>query len=131
MPSVRRWRACFATAHGSASRPTAAVNAVLARGVDDLARVRVPALVHFDLWDGNVLSIMDDAGVSRLSGLVDGERYLYGDPLIDFVSPLLGGRIEEVPDHPLRRGYASVYPVDLDASARRRLAMYRVYLCTC
>ena len=84
-----------------------------------LASVTRPALLHFDLWDGNVLAAGD-----RLTGLVDGERYLYGDPLLDLVSPALYRRIEDEPDHPFLRGYR----VDLDDAARTRLILYRVHL---
>ncbi|WP_155375456.1 phosphotransferase family protein [Catellatospora vulcania] len=91
----------------------------------ELDEVDRPALVHFDLWDGNVL-----AAGGRLTGLVDGERYLYGDPLVDFVSPLLLRRVEDEPEHPFARGYAAATgaPVAFDAPARRRLALYRLYL---
>jgi fructosamine-3-kinase len=135
-PSAGNWPDAFGAMVASLLRdavrfrvalPTAAVNAVLERGLDDLAQVQVPVLVHFDLWDGNVLSTVDGSGTPRLSGLVDGERYLYADALFDFVSPLLRGRMEDEPDHPFRQGYASLHPVVLDLPARRRLAMYRVY----
>jgi fructosamine-3-kinase len=101
---------------------------LVARDADVLDLVDRPALVHFDLWDGNVLAAPDDGGVARLSGLVDGERYLYGDPLIDFVSPALFRRIEDEPDHPFLCGYADVTPLDLDPAACRRLRLYRMHL---
>ncbi len=50
---------------------------------DEVAR---PALVHFDLWDGNVLA--DE------TGLVDGERAFWGDPVADFVSLALFREID-------------------------------------
>ena len=84
-----------------------------------LRGVTRPALLHFDLWDGNVLT-----ADGRLTGLVDGERYLYGDPLLDLVSPALFRRIEEEPDHPFLRGY----PVTIDDDARLRLTLYRIHL---
>lgn len=84
-----------------------------------LAPVTRPALLHFDLWDGNVLASGD-----RLTGLVDGERHLYGDPLLDLVSPALFRRIEDEPGHPFLRGY----PVDLDDAACTRLTLYRIHL---
>lgn len=84
-----------------------------------LRGVTRPALLHFDLWDGNVLT-----ADGRLTGLVDGERYLYGDPLLDLVSPALFRRIEEEPDHPFLRGY----PVMIDDDARVRLTLYRIHL---
>ncbi|WP_124067260.1 phosphotransferase [Clostridium sp. E02] len=40
--------------------------------------VTTPKLVHWDLWDGNLL-IKDD----RISGLIDWERALWGDPLME------------------------------------------------
>jgi aminoglycoside phosphotransferase (APT) family kinase protein len=85
-----------------------------------LAEVRRPALVHFDLWDGNVLC---DGG--RLSGLVDGERFLFGDPLVDFVSPAIRYPLAEVSDHPFALGYG---PVVWDEAALWRLALYRMHL---
>ncbi|GAA0587921.1 aminoglycoside phosphotransferase family protein [Paractinoplanes ferrugineus] len=103
--------------------PLPALDGVVARHHDVLAAVTRPALLHFDLWDGNVLVGPDGA----LTGLVDGERHLYGDPLLDFVSPALFHRIEEVPDHPFLAGYQ---PEPFDDSARVRLALYRVHLYT-
>jgi aminoglycoside phosphotransferase (APT) family kinase protein len=97
------------------------------RNVDALASVTRPALVYFDGWDGNLLVAPDGEGVPRLCGLVDGERFLFGDPLMDLVSPVMFGRIEDEPDHPFLRGYAGG-PVEFDDSARRRLALYRMHL---
>ncbi|MEU8665248.1 phosphotransferase family protein, partial [Actinoplanes philippinensis] len=85
-----------------------------------LDTVRRPALLHFDGWDGNLL--VDDG---RLTGFVDGERFLHGDPLLDFTSAALFRRIEDEPDHPFLRGYGEVR---LDAPALRRLSLYRLHL---
>ncbi|WP_125776373.1 phosphotransferase family protein [Antribacter gilvus] len=107
------------------------VRAALDRHGPVLDAVDRPALLHFDLWDGNVLVLPGGRGEGqRMSGLVDGERYLFGDPLVDLVSPVLFGRIEDVPDHPVLRGYAEAagVPPVLDASARTRLGLYRVWL---
>ena len=98
----------------------AGLNGLAGRHAGTLAVVTRPALVHFDLWDGNVLG-----AAGRLTGLVDGERYLYGDPLVDLVSPALMRRIEDEPDHPFLLGYGS--PV-LDRPATTRLSLYRVHL---
>ncbi|MBM2622854.1 aminoglycoside phosphotransferase family protein [Actinoplanes sp. LDG1-06] len=84
-----------------------------------LATVIRPALLHFDLWDGNVLAAPDGS----LSGLVDGERYLYGDPLLDFVSPALGRRI--TPSHPFAAGYGIE---SFTADEQTRIALYRIHL---
>ena len=101
--------------------PLPPLDGVVERHHDVLATVTRPALLHFDLWDGNVLVGPDGA----MTGLVDGERYLYGDPLLDFVSPALLRRIEEIPDHPFLAGYR---PEPFDESARIRLTLYRIHL---
>jgi fructosamine-3-kinase len=103
--------------------PLPPLDGVVSRYHDVLATVRRPALLHFDLWDGNVLAGPDGS----LTGLVDGERYLYGDPLLDFVSPALRRRIEDIPDHPFVAGY---HPGPFDGPARIRLALYRIHLYT-
>ncbi|MEV6281455.1 aminoglycoside phosphotransferase family protein [Kribbella sp. NPDC051770] len=77
-----------------------------------LNRVRTPRLVHFDLWDGNILV---DGG--RISGLIDGERAFWGDPVAEFVSLTLFSSV----DDELLVGYGS----DID---RELLSLYRVYL---
>ena len=101
--------------------PLPPLDGLVERYHDVLATVTRPALLHFDLWDGNVLAGPDGA----LTGLVDGERYLYGDPLLDLVSPAIRRRIEDLPDHPFLAGYR---PAPFDTSARIRLALYRIHL---
>jgi aminoglycoside phosphotransferase (APT) family kinase protein len=105
--------------------PAERIRELVAGSSVELDEVDRPALVHFDLWDGNVLAVQ-----GRLAGLVDGERYLYGDPLFDFVSPLVLRRVEDEPAHPFVRGYeaATGTSVVFDVPARRRLALYRLYL---
>jgi hypothetical protein len=62
--------------------------------------------------------------------LVDGERHLFGDPLLDFVSPALYRRIEDEPNHPFLQGYANGAGAGLAMTppVRRRLALYRLHL---
>lgn len=127
-PSGQDWPTAFA-AVVAALRADAAewnvplppLDGVVERHHDVLAAVTRPALLHVDLWDGNVL-VSPSGG---LAGLVDGERYLYGDPLLDLVSPALFRRIEDEPEHPFLRGYR---PEPFDAAARIRLSLYRVHL---
>ncbi|MET9634537.1 aminoglycoside phosphotransferase family protein [Lentzea sp. NPDC006480] len=78
--------------------------------------VERPALVHFDLWDGNVLT---DTG---LTGFVDGERAFWGDPVAEFVSLALFGSIES------DRDFLTSYGFEFTDSARVRLAAYQAYL---
>ncbi|WP_433617886.1 phosphotransferase family protein [Dactylosporangium sp. CA-139114] len=104
--------------------PESGIMAVLDRHAGTLAEVTAPSLVHFDLWDGNVLG--EDG---RLTGLVDGERYFWGDPLYDFVSPAIGRRIEDEPGHPVLRGYYGQSSVALTDAQRVRLMLYRIQFC--
>ncbi|WP_426368481.1 phosphotransferase family protein [Streptomyces sp. E-08] len=92
-----------------------------------LAEVRRPALVHFDAWAGNVVVARTGSGPWRLSGLIDGERAFFGDPAAELVGLDPLGAAED--DADLLAGYRSVGPaLNLDAGARVRLALYRVYL---
>lgn len=93
-----------------------------------MAEVTVPSLLHFDLWDGNVLVEAGEDGRHHLSGLVDGERYLWGDPLLDLVSPALLRDILDTPDDPFLAGYLAEHPVTLDDRAHRRLRVYQAHL---
>ncbi|WP_405061095.1 aminoglycoside phosphotransferase family protein [Kribbella sp. NBC_01505] len=77
-----------------------------------LDSVAVPRLIHFDLWDGNIL--VEDG---RVTGLIDGERAFWGDPVAEFASL---AQFRDV-DADLIAGYGA----DVD---RERLALYRVYL---
>lgn len=113
--------------------PAAEIRRTIGAAAGVLDEVRRPTPVHFDLWDGNVLAEprLDGTGL-RLSGLVDGERWLYGDPLVDFVSPVLFGAIEHEDGHPLLRGYASVASErgewTWDAGSLTRVRLYRAWL---
>ncbi|WP_381797511.1 phosphotransferase family protein [Streptomyces niveus] len=99
----------------------------LVRGaVPALDEVTVPALVHFDLWQGNIL-LTGEAGERRIGGVIDGERMFWGDPLAEFVSLNLFGEPED--DPALLAGYrAGGGAADFDRSARLRMALYRCYL---
>ncbi|MBK3638477.1 aminoglycoside phosphotransferase family protein [Streptomyces sp. MBT97] len=107
-------------------RPVGEVAAVARTAYDALDEVTVAALVHFDLWPGNIL--VDGIGArARIAGLIDGERMFWGDPLADFVSTALLGDIRT--DEAFLAGYrAAGGTADFDRPARLRLALYRAYL---
>lgn len=88
-----------------------------------LDQVTVPSLVHFDLWEGNILLAERD-GRLEITGVLDGERSFWGDPLADLVSTALFGDIAG--DPAFLSGYRPAAP--LTADERRRIAMYRAYL---
>jgi fructosamine-3-kinase len=60
--------------------------------------------------------------------LVDGERYLLGDPLVDFASPALFADVLDPPGHPFLAGYTRVSPMIIDDDVRRRVWLYQLYL---
>lgn len=82
-----------------------------------LAGVREPRLLHWDLWDGNVFV---DPASGQITGLIDFERALWGDPLMEFQF-----RPYEVPAT-FAAGYGAQL-IDSD-DARVRRALYNIYL---
>jgi aminoglycoside phosphotransferase (APT) family kinase protein len=131
------WRTAFldmvdavlADAHGygvALPRPGPEMRELFAAQAPVLDEVTTPVLVHFDLWDGNIL-IDRPGGAARIGGLIDAERAFWGDPLADFVSLALLGDIEQ--DEAFLSGYRSTGAVaTFDAAARQRLALYASYL---
>ena len=107
--------------------PAGAVGERLHAAADALlGAVTTPVLVHFDFWDGNVF--VDLSGPTpQVTGFIDHERALWGDPAADLVSLALLGDIAE--DAAFLAGYAEGGgPVVLDEATRHRLHLYRVHL---
>jgi aminoglycoside phosphotransferase (APT) family kinase protein len=136
-PLGSSWRAAFLAMIDAVVADAHRFGAELPRPADEIARiiesaspvldeVSTPVLVHFDLWDGNIL--LDLTGSEpRIGGLIDAERAFWGDPLADLVSLALLGDITA--DGPFLAGYrAAGGRLVLDESATVRLAMYRCYL---
>lgn len=80
-----------------------------------LEEVTVPKLVHWDLWDGNVFV---DKG--QVTGLIDCERALWGDPLMEFYFRELAGNQEA-----FLRGYGKTR---FSLAEQERLELYDLYL---
>ncbi|QNE18030.1 aminoglycoside phosphotransferase family protein [Kribbella qitaiheensis] len=93
-------------------RPAEQIRGLVLARDELLAGVQTASLIHFDLWDGNIL--VEDG---RITGLIDGERAFWGDPVAEFVSLTLFGSL----DDELLAGYGA--PVDQEL-----LSLYRVYL---
>ncbi|WP_369251362.1 phosphotransferase family protein [Streptomyces sp. R41] len=137
-PLTPDWRTAFTTMYDAVLDDARRYDAWLPRPVDEVARtakpaydaldeVTVPRLVHFDLWQGNILVERSDSTAPRIGGLIDGERMFWGDPLADFVSLALLGDIKQ--DEDLLTGYQEAGGrAEFDFSARQRLALYRSYL---
>jgi aminoglycoside phosphotransferase (APT) family kinase protein len=91
-----------------------------------LDEVATPVLVHFDLWDGNIL-VEAGPGRPRIGALIDAERAFWGDPLAEFVSLALYGDVER--DTAFLAGYRGAGgAITFDIAARQRLSLYRAYL---
>lgn len=125
-------RAMVGTVLADASRlgadltlPADGIRALIDSRLDLLTAVETPVLVHFDLWDGNVLVERD--GGARLTGVIDAERAFWGDPYADFVSLALFGDIEN--DAAFLDGYRRAGGhAEFTPDTRLRMRMYRVYL---
>jgi len=84
---------------------------------DSLRGVTTPSLVHWDLWAGNIFI---DPATRQITGIIDFERALWGDPLMEVGFGAFG-------DNPhFRAGYGE----DLLAApgAATRKALYNTYL---
>jgi aminoglycoside phosphotransferase (APT) family kinase protein len=103
--------------------PADRIEAAVRRHADALDAVDRPALVHFDLWDGNLFC----AG-GRLTGVIDGERAFYGDPVAELASLCLFRPLDEAPE--LFAGYATAGLGSLEPSpaVRVRHTLYALYL---
>ncbi|WP_097880526.1 phosphotransferase family protein [Streptomyces sp. st140] len=107
--------------------PVGDIRTLLAGAAPVLDEVTRPALVHFDLWQGNLL-VTGEPGARTIGGVIDGERMFWGDPVADFVSLALFGDIER--DRDFLAGYAegSGKSVEFTDALRTRYALYRSYL---
>jgi aminoglycoside phosphotransferase (APT) family kinase protein len=137
-PLADRWAPAFAAMAGAVlddaeryrpwlPRPVPAIREALSAAAPVLEEATVPALVHFDLWPGNIL-LDGPAGERTISGLLDGERMFWGDPLADLASLSLFSRDAEH-DRAFLAGYAAGGGrALLGGTAARRIALYRAYL---
>lgn len=97
-------------------RPADLLLAQLAHCAGVLDEVATPHLVLWDLWDGNIFV---DPATARVTGIIDFERALWGDPLMEhqFLAP--------EPPAPFVAGYGQ--PM-LDTAARRqRRLLYNIH----
>lgn len=55
------------------------------KSVPFLDEIKIPSLVHTDLWEGNIL-IDNHSSVPKFSAIIDADRALWGDPDFEFSS---------------------------------------------
>jgi len=82
-----------------------------------LDAVTLPQLVHWDLWDGNIFV---DPEAHRINGIVDFERALWGDPLMEVQFEFRG------PQSAYAEGYGT--PMFSTPEDTIRRCLYNVYL---
>ena len=93
------------------------IRAVMTAGTAALDEITEPRLVYWDLWDGNV---MVDTTTHELTGMLDLERALWGDPLME-------SQFSPHVDSPAL--LAAYGPIDTtSAGALRRRALYTMHL---
>jgi hypothetical protein len=82
-----------------------------------LEDVKEPALVDWDMWDGNIFV---NPETKAITGIVDFERALWGDPLMEVNFGAFG----------LKPGLVHGYGVDLFVAPNAQIcrALYNVYL---
>jgi aminoglycoside phosphotransferase (APT) family kinase protein len=83
----------------------------------DLEEVTAPALVHWDLWDGNIFV---DPLTKQISGIIDFERSLWADPLMEANFGAFGLNPQFI------AGYGQPQPFTPSQQMRRTL--YNIYL---
>lgn len=97
--------------------PAGQIRAVVHEAAPLLDQVTEARLVHWDLWDGNILV---DPGSLQVTGLIDFERALWGDPVMELQFRSAAA------DPAFGDAYGS-RPMDAPGAHRRRL-LYDLYL---
>lgn len=101
----------------SFARPETEIRALVDKHADSLDEVRTPRLVHWDAWDPNFF-VAD----GRVTGLIDFERALWADPLMEaqFRPLSWGAGVTEA-----MRGYGKTV---FSADETRRCRLYTLHL---
>ena len=103
----------------SLPRPYERLSEEIARAAGALDEVVTPQLVHWDLWDGNIFF---DPESRQITGIIDFERALWADPLMEFQFRTL-----EEPAG-FRAGYERAMLATPGQRARRVLYSLHLYL---
>jgi len=103
--------------------PSGEIRDTVAACAPSLCAVSTASLLHRDLWPGNVFY---DVSSSRITRIIDWERAVFGDPLMEFVCALLEGLYVLGPRRAFYRSYGRTDTFTLDE--RVRLDLYTVYL---
>lgn len=107
--------------------PNERIEDVLQKYSDLLNEVKIPHLVDFDLWAGNVFINYPDN--IHISGVIDLGNCFYGDPFAEFVGAVhLYDDVDK--EEEFKQGYSEVSGVELSVTEKDkvRMRLYRLYL---
>ncbi len=96
---------------------------IIEEKAESLVQIRIPQLVHWDLWEGNIFIIKND-GDYTIEGITDCERALWGDPLIEYEFMNTPNNISFLSGYEETSGKKFKYTTDL----QHRRCMYNIYL---
>jgi len=127
-PAGGSWRECFTgmlrgvledglEVQVDLERPYDEIYQILQKHFSALDEVTIPRLVHWDLWDGNVFV---DPQTGRVTGLIDFERVMWADPLMEAIFG------DHDPNSPGVAGYGE--PLFQDPAQITRRLLYNAYL---
>ncbi len=100
--------------------PYDALQKLLEHSYAALEEVATPQLVHWDLWDGNIFV---DPDTRKITGVIDFERALWGDPLMEVN---FGAFKPLTSDSPFLAGYGQ--PMLETTAEQTRRILYNIYL---
>lgn len=84
---------------------------------DLLDQIKMPHLLHTDLWEGNVLL---DENTLEIAAVIDCDRAVFGDVDFEFASPWMEN------SH-LKRGYGAVMQMSLSRERVKRRRLYQMF----
>lgn len=78
-----------------------------------LDEIKMPHLIHADLWDGNVL-IQSNEGKQEIAAIIDADRSVFGDIDFEFANPW-------IVNEDFIKGYGADLKDDADSEIRRKI----------
>lgn len=87
--------------------------------------VKTPSLVHFDLWEGNII-----IKENKLYALIDCERAMFGDVMGDFISLDYASPFDTAKNKKLIEGYNSMAQEKINFNKEELIRLYlmKIYL---
>ncbi|MBK1809982.1 aminoglycoside phosphotransferase family protein [Clostridium sp. YIM B02505] len=104
------------------------INKALKSNEHYLGSIKVPSLVDYDLWAGNVFLIKKD-GYYHVEGIVDFERAFWGDPYADFPTAIM--ILKDIQEEPVFwESYTKTAGIDKKLTKEDfvRITMYELYI---